>query len=209
MRAFDDVTFPLEIGRKAAVNAEFSTQIISLLSGREKRNSGWSDAKLSYDVAPGICSEADVAELLAFFRARRGPAVGFRFADPLDYSSNGMTGQPTANDQMIGTGDGVRTDFALVKQYGAVPDLQQRHITHPRNGSVLVGVDGIAATGWTLEPSGLVRFENPPAAGAVITAGFLFDVPVRFANDRLELNGATFGAGEIDSVILVEVRDQP
>ncbi|MBK8375290.1 MAG: DUF2460 domain-containing protein [Sphingomonadales bacterium] len=209
VRAFDDVTFPLEIGRKAAVNAEFSTQIISLLSGREKRNSGWSDAKLSYDVAPGICSEADVAELLAFFRARRGPAVGFRFADPLDYSSNGMTGQPTANDQMIGTGDGVRTDFALVKQYGAVPDLQQRHITHPRNGSVLVGVDGIAATGWTLEPSGLVRFENPPAAGAVITAGFLFDVPVRFANDRLELNGATFGAGEIDSVILVEVRDQP
>jgi uncharacterized protein (TIGR02217 family) len=207
LRAFDNINFPLEIGRKAAVHAEFSTQIISLQSGHEKRNSGWSDAKLSYDVAPGVRSEADLAELLAFFRARRGPAVGFRFTDPLDNSSSGMTGPPSATDQPIGTGDGITTEFALTKHYGADPDAQVRRISHPVAASVLVAIDGSPATGWTLEAGGIVRFETAPASGAIVTAGFRFDVPVRFATDRLELNRATFGAGEIDSIVLIEIKD--
>jgi uncharacterized protein (TIGR02217 family) len=63
------------------------------------------------------------------------------------------------------------------------------------------------ATGWTLQDKGIVQFEVPPTAGAAISAGFLFDTPVRFAEDRIEINRATFSAGEAPSVPLVEIRE--
>lgn len=63
------------------------------------------------------------------------------------------------------------------------------------------------STGWTLEDKGVLRFESPPPAGASVTAGFLFDTPVRFAEDRIEVNRATFLAGEAPSVPLVEIRE--
>jgi uncharacterized protein (TIGR02217 family) len=62
-------------------------------------------------------------------------------------------------------------------------------------------------TGWTLDAKGVVRFESAPGAGQAITAGFLFDTPVRFAEDRIEVNRATFLAGEAPSVPLIEVRE--
>jgi len=146
--------------------------------------------------------------LIAFFRARRGPARGFRLRDPTDFSSNGMTGTPTMSDQTLGQGDGARTTFALVKRYGEHPDAQLRRITRPVAASVRVSVDGIAReTGWTLEPAGIVSFAEAPVAGAAVQAGFLFDVPVRFAEDRLDVSGAAFAAGEAPSVPLVEIRE--
>jgi uncharacterized protein (TIGR02217 family) len=205
VQAFDDVTFPLEIGREAAVTAEFSTNVVTTLSGHERRNSSWSDARLAYDVGPGVRSESELGVLFDFFRARRGPAVGFRFADPFDFSSNGMNGVPTMLDQHLGVGDGVRTSFPLVKNYG--DNEQVRRITRPKNGTAVVAASGVAATGWTLAESGVVLFETAPATGAIVTAGFLFDVPVRFADDRIEVSRATFGAGDIPSVPLVEIRE--
>ncbi len=208
MQAFEDVTFPIEIGRQAAASAEFSTNVVTSLSGHERRNSNWADARLSYDVGPGVRSEAELGVLLDFFRARHGPAIGFRFRDPFDNSSNVMTGTPTMLDQPIGTGDGLRTTFPLRKLYGAGTDAQVRHITHPVAASILVAVNGNAlTTGWTLQPGGKIAFDVAPAAGAAITAGFRFDVPVRFADDRIEVNRSTFGAGEMASVPLIEVRD--
>ena len=61
--------------------------------------------------------------------------------------------------------------------------------------------------GWTLAPDGMVEFETPPASGGDITAGYLFDVPVRFASDQLTVSHATFLAGDIPEVLLVEVRE--
>jgi uncharacterized protein (TIGR02217 family) len=116
-----------------------------------------------------------------------------------------MTGDPTAADQAIGVGDGSTTGFALAKQYGA---SEQRRITRPVAGSVRVAVHGAElTTGWTLQDKGVVEFDTPPEAGAVVTAGFLFDVPVRFAEDRIEVNRSTFLAGEVPSVPLIEVRE--
>jgi uncharacterized protein (TIGR02217 family) len=205
MQEFDDIIFPLGIGRDAVATAEFSTNIVTSFSGHERRNSDWADARQSYDVGPGVRSEAELGTLLAFFRARRGPAVGFRFTDPFDNSSNGMTGTPTALDQVIGVGNGVQTRFALVKNYGA--NGQIRQLTRPQPGTVLVAVNGIAASGWSLGAGGMIMFETAPAAGATITAGFRFDVPVRFAEDRIEISMATFGAGDMPSVPLVEIRE--
>jgi uncharacterized protein (TIGR02217 family) len=207
VRAFDDVLFPAEIGREAEAITEFSTQVVTSLSGHERRNSDWADARMSYDVAPGVRSEAELAELARFFRARRGSAIAFRFADPFEDSSNAMLGPPTAGDQLIGVGNGVRTIFPLIKNYGEGADVQSRPITRPRAGTIMVAVDGTTTSGWTLVDKGAIMFDSAPAVGAQITAGYRFDVPVRFADDRLELNRATFGAGAAPSVMLVEVKE--
>ncbi|OCC24241.1 hypothetical protein MB02_06405 [Croceicoccus estronivorus] len=207
MQAFDDVPYPLALGRDASVMPEFSTSVAVTSSGHERRGSLWADARLRFDVGPGIRSEEELGTLIAFFRARRGAARGFRLTDPFDFSSNGMTGAPTLFDQPLGTGDGHRTVFQLTKHYGEGPEPQVRTITRPRPGTLLIGIDGTASTGWTLGTKGQVIFDSAPAAGAHIRAGFLFDVPVRFAEDRLDVSGANFLAGEAPSVPLIEVRE--
>ena len=202
---FDDVLFPIEIGQEASVAPGFSTNVVTSASGFEARNSNWAQARLRFDAGPGVRSDSELQSLLAFFRARRGPAIAFRFRDPYDYSSNGMTGTPSATDQAVGTGDGSTDSFELSKAYGTG---EQRRITRPVAGSVRVAVESAElTTGWTLDDKGVVRFDTPPAAGAAVTAGFLFDTPVRFANDQIEINRATFLAGEAPSVPLIEVRE--
>jgi uncharacterized protein (TIGR02217 family) len=202
---FDDLLFPIEIGAQASVAPNFSTNIVTSASGFEARNVNWSQARLRFDAGPGVRGDAELETLLAFFRARRGPAIGFRFRDPYDNSSNGMTGTPTGTDQAIGTGDGATDTFELMKTYGSA---EIRRITRPVAGSVRVAVDGAElVSGWTLADKGVIEFSAPPAVGASVTAGFLFDTPVRFADDRIEVNRATFLAGEAPSVPLVELRE--
>ncbi len=205
--AFEDIVFPLTIGQQASASAEFSTNIVTTLSGHERRNSAWADARARYDVAPGVRSETELGELLAFFRARRGPAIGFRFRDPFDNSSNGMTGTPQPGDQVLGLGDGLQTIFPLVKTYGDGQSAQQRGITRPITSSVIVSVSNQAAIGWSVASGGKIIFETAPAVGAIVTAGFHFDVPVRFADDRIEVNHFSFDAGEMPSVPLIEIKE--
>jgi uncharacterized protein (TIGR02217 family) len=210
MQDFDDVPYPLALGRDASVVARFSTSVAQTASGHERRNSLWSDARLSFDVGPGIRSEAELGVLLAFFRARRGAARGFRLRDPSDCSSSGMVDPPTPTDQLLGTGNGTATTFPLVKRYGNGADSQVRRITRPQPGSVLISINGAAVTsGWTLNPGGIIGFTVAPAAGAEVRAGFRFDVPVRFAEDSLEISGAAFAAGEAPAVPIIELREAP
>lgn len=204
MNAFDDLAFPLALGRDAQVSTEFSTSVAVTASGRERRNALWADARLRFDVGPGIRSEAELGTLIAFFRARHGPATGFRLRDPFDFSSNAMTAAPAMTDQPLGTGDGLAASFQLVKLYGE----QRRIITRPEPGSILVSIDGAPATGWSHAGQGRIVFDAAPAAGAQVRAGFRFDVPVRFAEDRLDVSGVNFAAGEAPSVPLVEIREE-
>jgi len=194
VESFDDVLFPLELGREAEVVPGFSTAILTSAGGREARNAAWAEARTSYDVGPGLRSEADIAVLLAFFRARMGAARGFRLRDPFDFDAVG---------EVVGVGDGVVRRFALVKSYGAM----ERRITRPVAGSVSVAVGGVGTAAFSVEAGGWVVLDVAPALGAVVTAGFAFDVPVRFAEDRLSVARATFLAGVAASVPLVEVRE--
>ena len=203
MIPFDDVAYPLTLGRDAAASPEFSTSVAVTASGHEYRNALWSDARMRYDVGPGIRSEAELGTLIAFFRARYGPARGFRLRDPFDFSSAAMTGTPSASDQHIGTGDGMASRFRLVKNYGE----QQRRITRPQPDSIRIAVGGVETAAWRYEAGGWIVFDSAPAAGAPITAGYLFDVPVRFAEDRLDVSGVSFAAGEAPSVALIEIRE--
>ncbi len=194
MQAFDDVMFPLALGREVEVTPAFSTAIVTGAGGGEQRSAAWAEARTSYDAGPGIRSEADIAVLLAFFRARMGPARAFRLRDPFDAEGS---------DELLGVGDGSTRRFALAKAYGD----QRRRITRPIAGSVAVRVGGVATQAWTLEAGGQVLLDAAPAAGVEVRADFAFDVPVRFAEDRLSVSAATFGAGRAASVPLVEVRE--
>ncbi len=194
MQAFDDVSFPLALGREAEVAPAFSTAIVTGAGGAERRTASWAQARASYDVGPGIRSEADIAALLAFFRARMGPARGFRLRDPFDADATG---------ELLGTGDGTTRRFALVKSYGD----SVRRITRPVAGSVSVSLGGVPTQGWSLDPGGWVVLDVAPAAGVPVTASFAFDVAVRFAEDRLSVSRATFLAGQAPSVPLIELRE--
>ncbi len=194
MQAFDDVLFPLALGREAEVTPGFSTAILTSAGGREARNAAWAEARTTYDVGPGIRSAEDIAALLGFFRARMGPARGFRLRDPFD---------SMGKDEALGMGDGSTRRFALVRHYGD----QTRRITRPVAGSVSVKVAGQGVAGFGMELGGWLLLDTAPAAGAVVTASFAFDVPVRFAEDRLSATLAGFRAGAAPSVPLVEVRE--
>jgi uncharacterized protein (TIGR02217 family) len=208
VQAFDDVDFPIALGKQASVEPGFSTAVVTTAAGHEQRNADWADARMRYDAGPGVRSEADIETLIAFFRARRGAARAFRFRDPFDDSSHGMTGAPAATDQLLGEGDGVATRFQLLKRYGEGEEALARPITRPVAGSVVVAVNGVTvASGWSVDASGGVVFDTAPADGADVTAGFRFDVPVRFEEDRLSVSRATFLAGEAVSVALVEVKE--
>ena len=56
------------------------------------------------------------------------------------------------------------------------------------------------ATGVVTFPAGAL-----PPAGAAVTAGFAFDVPVRFDTDELDIDLSAFAAGEIPKMPLVEI----
>lgn len=205
VQSYDDVLFPIEIGAEASVAPGFSTTVITSSSGHEYRNANWSQGRLRFDAGPGIRGDEELETLISFFRARRGSATAFRFRDPYDFSSNRMTDATTPHDQVVGTGDGVATQFSLQKTYGTG---EVRRITRPVPGTVRVAVAGVEHVGgWELLEGGTISFAEPPDATAIVTAGFLFDVPVRFGSDQLEISRASFRAGEAPSVPLIEVRE--
>jgi uncharacterized protein (TIGR02217 family) len=204
MSAFHDVRFPLSIGLAARGGPERRTEIVALASGREERNSPWIGSRRRWDAAPGVRSLDDVARLTAFFEARRGALHAFRFLDPLDHKSCLPSVEPAATDQVLGTGDGLGTRFTLIKTYGNGATAWARAIQAPVPDSLAVALDG-APVIVTLEANGEIVFDTAPAVGAVITAGFRFDTPVRFDTDRLEIGADGSGSGQIVSVPLVEV----
>src|SRR3546814_15943685 len=114
---------------------------------------------------------------------------------------------PSMSDQPLGVGDGVRSAFQLCIYYGSGSEAQQRLITRPVAGSIMLGVDGMAVSGWSHLGQGVIAFDEAPAEGAVLTAGFRFDVPVRLAEDRLDGSRATFAAGETPSAPPIPIRE--
>ncbi|MHA6298121.1 phage distal tail protein, Rcc01695 family [Devosia sp. CAU 1758] len=202
---FHHIRFPLDIALGARGGPERRTDVVTLAGGGEQRNGRWAHSRRRYNAGYGVKSRADMQAVLAFFEERRGRLHGFLWRDGLDHSSGGAVPLPT--DQVLGTGDGVRTQYQLVKTYGAAFDPYVRIIARPVAGSVRVAVDGgEMVTGWTLDvTTGMVSFDSAPADGAPVTAGFLFDVPVRFDTDRLDIELNGFDGAEAPIIPLVEI----
>ena len=204
---FHPIRFPLDVALGARGGPERATDIVTLRSGREERNSRWAQSRRRYNAGYGVKSRADMQAVLAFFEERRGRFHSFLWRDGLDHSSGAET--PTAFDQTIGVGDGTTTAFQLTKRYGVNFDPYLRPITKPVGGSVKVAVSGVELTsGFTVNAlTGIVTVTVAPAVDAVVTAGFLFDVPVRFDIDRLDIELSSFDAAEAPSIPLIEVLE--
>ena len=206
--AFHEIRFPDNISRGARGGPERRTQIVELSSGDEERNASWANSRRRYDAAYGVRRADDLAAVVAFFEARNGRLYGFRWRDWGDYKSCLPSGTPAATDQNIGTGDGATTAFQLVKTYASGAQIWSRTITKPVSGTVVVAIGGIVQTsGWSIDiATGLITFTTAPVNGAAITAGFEFDVPVRFDTDRLDVTHDIERLGSITSIPLIEVR---
>lgn len=209
---FNEVRFPTDVALGARGGPERRTDVVTLRSGAEERNSLWADARRKYQAGYGVKSFAQLEAVLAFFEAQRGRLTGFRWKDRFDYRSCASPGTPGPLDQPLGTGDGTNATWQLVKSYGAGATPYLRPIRKPVAGSVSVAVAGTVmaiGTGFTVDvTTGLVTFlpGHVPPAGALITAGFQFDVPVRFDTDYLEMDLSHFEAGEIPNIPVVEIR---
>ncbi|MDP1632800.1 MAG: DUF2460 domain-containing protein [Caulobacter sp.] len=201
--SFHEVRLPARLAFGSTGGVERRTEIVTLASGHERRSTPWAHGRRRYLIGAGLRSLEDAATLIAFFEARRGRLHGFRFRDFADFKSSGPSGAPGPLDQPLGTGDGETTIFALGKTYG---DLT-RPITKPVPGTVRVAVDGLETAGFNVdEASGQLTFAAAPAEGAVLTAGFEFDTPVRFDADRIDVTLESFDTGRVIAIPLVELR---
>jgi uncharacterized protein (TIGR02217 family) len=210
--AFHEILFPLDIALKSAGGPERRTEIVTLGSGREERNARWTHSRRRYDAGYGVKTLAALSEVVAFFEERRGRLHGFRWRDRLDHSSAAPGVAVSPVDQVIGSGDGTTAAFQLAKTYGGIYAPYARPIVKPDPGSVRVAVDEVEqdeGTDFTCDAAtGVVTFlpGHIPAACEAVSAGFLFDVPVRFDTDYLEVDLSAFAAGVIPNIPLVEIK---
>lgn len=207
---FHDVRFPASLSFGALGGPERRTEIVTLANGFEERNTPWAHARRRYDAGLGLRSLDDVETLIAFFEARQGQLIGFRWKDWSDYLSCKPSCAVAASDQLIAVGDESTRVFQLTKSYRSGDTVYQRPVAKPVRGSVRAEVGGdLAQQGVDYEvdyDSGLLTFANAPDAGADVRAGFEFDVPVRFDTDAIMTSVSSFQAGEVPNVPVIEVR---
>jgi uncharacterized protein (TIGR02217 family) len=199
MSGFHEVQFPPDISYGASGGPGYSTTVVTTVSGHERRNANWAAARGRWNVAHGLKKREQVAALIAFFRARRGRAYGFRFRDWTDYQ---------ALAQLIGVGDGASKSFQLIKRYASGGEIETRIIAKPVPGTVKLYRDGVeAVSGWTVNTAtGLVTFTTAPASSVQVTADFEFDVPVRFDSDQMDITIETYQLGSWGQIQVLEIR---
>ncbi|HEX3653725.1 MAG TPA: DUF2460 domain-containing protein [Rhizomicrobium sp.] len=205
--SFHEIQFPTAIAFHSSGGPERKTEIVTLGSGFEERNAVWANSRRHYDVGYGVKTLDDLHAVIAFFEARLGRLYGFRFKDFADFKSCAPNAAVSPLDQNIGTGDGMGTQFQLIKTYTSGPSSWVRTINKPVSSTVRVAVADVEQTSGIIidDTTGLIAFDSAPATGAAITAGFEFDTPVRFDTDSLAINLSNFAAGEIPSIPLMEI----
>lgn len=246
----------------------FRTRIVTVDSGDEQTNPVWEHTLQRYSMPETIRDFETYAAVRAHWYAMDGPAYTWPFRDPLDYSSIDHIFDPagedpviSATDQLIGIGDGITTEFQIVRNYTSGAYTHSRPLYLPVVATVTVAVDGVQllvselwnisgsyAAGdqvyyegvnyyctvghtagianwpgsgsqwqdfWVIgggpftvsRPGGIITLDEPPAEGAEITCGYLFDVEVRFENDESFVGVfAHPGHGGYATINLVEVR---
>ncbi len=210
--AFHEVRFPTNVAFGSSGGPERRTDIVTLGSGHEERNSPWANSRRRYDAGYGIRSLEDLQTVITFFEARHGRLHGFRWKDRADHASGAYGAPVTPIDELLGSGDGVKAVFTLAKHYTSGGATYTRPIAKPVEGTVRVAVNGVEqtlASDFVVDvTSGQVTFlsGHEPGPGLSVTAGFEFDVPVRFDTDFLDVSLTGFEAGNIPSIPLVEIR---
>ena len=207
---FHEIRFPTNLSFGSVGGPERRTEIVTLANGFEERNAPWAHSRRRYDAGVGIRSLDDIETLIAFFEARQGQLIAFRWKDWSDYKTAAASAATAFDDQVIATGDGATRTFQLVKNYTSGGTTYTRPITKPVLGTITIGVQGAPMT-ETIHydvdvTTGMVTFDLAPEEGVAITAGFEFDVPVRFDTDGIQTSMSSFQAGDVPNVPVMEVR---
>lgn len=212
--SFHEVRFPTSISYGSRGGPSHNTAVVELDSGSEERISRWSSPRATFDVSFGVKTDADLAEVIAFARAREGALHGFRFKDWSDYTT-ATDGRSAASmsDATLGVGDAVTTTFQLVKTYTSGGTTKTRRIEKPVSGTTLVAVRGVLQTsGYSVNTTtGLVTFTTAPGLGLTVTAGCEFDVPVRFGSEVdefLEVSLDAYQSGSCPRLTAVEIKNE-
>jgi uncharacterized protein (TIGR02217 family) len=208
MAFYESPRFPLIPAPDFGAGPEYSTDVVAARSGFEARNINWDFPRRRFNAALGVKTIQDAETLLHFFHVMQGRGHGFRIKDYTDYKSSGVRATPANTDQIIGTGDGTNRIFQLTKRYVAGANTRTYNIKKPVAGTVIVAVNGIANTLWTIDTStGVITFNvgQAPAAAATVTAGYEYDVPARFDTDLLNVQMLFEAAGQMD-VPVIEIR---
>ncbi|SEK37901.1 DUF2460 domain-containing protein [Pacificibacter marinus] len=207
---FHNVRFPANLSFGSVGGPERRTEVVTLANGFEERNTPWAHSRRRYDAGLGMRSLDDIEALIAFFEARQGQLYGFRWKDWSDFKTSKSSEAVHFEDQNIAIGDGETTVFQLNKSYSSGSATYVRPVTKPVVGTIKVGTQGVEmqeSIGWDVDTTtGLVTFQTPPEEGIAVSAGFEFDVPVRFDTDRIATSVSSFQAGEVPNVPIVEVR---
>lgn len=199
MSNFVEKRFPVDISYNMSGGPEYFTNIIESQSGFEQRNINWWHARNRYNISHSIKTKTQLDELIAFFRNCKGKALGFRFKDWTDY---------IATNQYLGTGNGIETNFQLVKQYLCGSRQEMRIINKPVEGSIRIFLNSLEfIDGFKVDyTKGMVTFESAPGEGIFITADFEFDVPVRFDTDILCANTENYNTYSWHDINLIEIK---
>jgi uncharacterized protein (TIGR02217 family) len=207
---FHEVRFPANLSFGSVGGPQRRTEIVTLANGYEERNTPWAHSLRHYDAGVGLRSLDDVGALIAFFEARGGQLYGFRWKDWADYKSCASSADPDFADQVIGVGDGMKRVFQLTKTYRSGEQNYTRPIAKPVAGTVKAALQGVPladTVGYFVDTeTGMVTFVDAPDVGVSVSAGFEFDVPVRFDTDRIQTSVANFKAGSVPQVPVIEVR---
>ena len=208
--AFHEIRFPANLSLGSVGGPERRTEVVTLVNGFEERNMPWADSRRNYEAGVGLRTLDDIETLISFFEARRGRMHGFRWKDWSDHKSCPPSKRVSPIDQVIGTGDGIQVVFRLSKTYRSGEQTYTRRITKPVSGTVVVAVardPKVEGQEFSVDAErGEVTFVVPPDIGVPVSAGFEFDVPVRFDTDRIVTSMTSFQAGEVPDVPVVEVR---
>lgn len=209
------MTFPayrlppeVEVGMRGGPT--FRNIIQESISGKEQRVQVWASCRGEWDIGYSILDTEEASgtfrAVIALFRAHHADLHPFPFKDWGDYQ---------LTNERFGTGDGSATAFQLTKTYDPSQILlgspgsrtYVRDIYLPRSGLVIKvnNVTKTLTTDYTIGSTGIITFTSPPTNGHAITATGEFDVPVRFATDRLGLVINEANIAQIDSMPIREV----
>jgi len=188
----------------------YDVTVIRRASGHERRNRNWLYPLHRYSATVGPRGWDDVQAVLEFYHAVGGRALGFRFSDGNDYKSCQVHEVITALDQpLIPTPSGFSpSGYQLIKRYSAGSRNQDRYITKPITGTILLADNGTAkdeGVDWTMDyTTGVVALIFSPVGP--LTWGGQFDVPVRFDSELpVELQNKEIQSA---SFTLMELREE-
>lgn len=216
---FLDIYMPAAVpGYPCVSSPRTKTTIQVNAGGSERRNQEWEHPLHRFVLPEAIAREWSVVEeLKKHWLITKGPYYSFAWRDPLDFSSTDLVVPnpatdpvPEMDEQALGTGDGFTDSFQLTKRYTYESQTYDRTIHLPVLSTVVVADNGVLvdSSDYTVSrPGGIVTFDTPPLNGHALTAGFLFDVEVRFeADDIFEGILRTWQAGGFADLTLIEVR---